>query len=65
LVRADRLRLNSAAYTTEIFRGAIEATPHGEVEAAKAMGMSKDKVMRRIVLPSALRRRAARLFATK
>jgi arginine/ornithine transport system permease protein len=48
--------LNSAAYTTEIIRGAIEATPHGEVEAARAMGMSKTKVMRRIVLPSAFRR---------
>ena len=28
--------LNTAAYTTEIFRGAIEAMPYGEVEAAKA-----------------------------
>ncbi len=32
--------LNTAAYTTEIFRGAIEAIPYGEVEAAKACGMS-------------------------
>ena len=32
--------LNTAAYTTEIFRGAIEAVPYGEVEAAKAYGMS-------------------------
>ena len=29
--------LNTTAYTTEIFRGAIEATPWGEVEAAKAI----------------------------
>ncbi len=48
--------LNSAAYTTEIFRGAIEATPHGEVEAARSCGMSRIMVMRRIVLPSAFRR---------
>lgn len=48
--------LNSAAYTTEIFRGAIEATPHGEVEAAKASGMSRLTMMRRIILPSAFRR---------
>lgn len=48
--------LNTAAYTTEIFRGAIEATPRGEIEAAKAYGMSAAKRMRRIVLPSAFRR---------
>lgn len=48
--------LNTAAYTTEIIRGAIEATPHGEVEAAKAAGMSRLLMLRRIVLPSAFRR---------
>lgn len=48
--------LNTAGYTTEIFRGAIEATPWGEVEAAKACGMSHRQSMRRIVLPSAFRR---------
>jgi arginine/ornithine transport system permease protein len=48
--------LNTAAYTTEIIRGAIEATPHGEVEAARACGMSPALTLRRIVLPSAFRR---------
>ena len=48
--------LNTAAYTTEIFRGAIEATPFGEVEAAKACGMSPFTRLRRIILPSAFRR---------
>ena len=48
--------LNTAAYTTEIFRGAIEATPKGEIEAAKAYGMNWFKRMTRIVLPSAFRR---------
>lgn len=48
--------LNTAAYTTEILRGAIVATPHGEVEAAKAYGMSWFLRIRRIVLPSAARR---------
>lgn len=48
--------LNTAAYTTEIFRGAIVATPNGEIEAAKAYGMSNFQAMRRIVLPSAFRR---------
>lgn len=48
--------LNTAAYTTEIFRGAIDAIPFGEVEAAKACGMSKWQRTTRIVLPNALRR---------
>ncbi len=48
--------LNTAAYTTEILRGAIEATAFGEVEAAKACGMSRAMMLRRILLPSAFRR---------
>ena len=48
--------LNTAAYTTEIFHGAIKATAKGEVEAARAYGMSRAKMMRRIILPSAFRR---------
>ncbi|MBR9875375.1 ABC transporter permease [Vibrio sp. J1-1] len=48
--------LNTSAYTTEIIRGAINGLPKGEVEAAKAYGMSKFKTYRRIILPSALRR---------
>ncbi|MFC3286062.1 ABC transporter permease [Litchfieldella rifensis] len=48
--------LNTAAYTTEIFHGAIKATPRGEIEAARAYGMSRALMMRRIILPSAFRR---------
>ncbi len=48
--------LNTAAYTTEILRGAILATPRGELEAARAYGMSWWTMTRRIVLPSAWRR---------
>ena len=48
--------LNTAAYTTELLRGAIETTSRGEVEAAKACGFSRGMRMRRIVLPSAFRR---------
>ncbi|MGH8782346.1 ABC transporter permease [Paraburkholderia sp.] len=48
--------LNTCAYTTEIFAGAIRATSHGEVEAARAYGMSGFTMYRRVVLPSALRR---------
>lgn len=48
--------LNTAAYTTEIFYGAIRATGKGEIEAARAYGMSSFTTYRRIVLPSAFRR---------
>ena len=48
--------VNTCAYTIEIIAGAISATNHGEVEAARAMGMSPLTLTRRILLPSALRR---------
>ncbi|MBF7731522.1 ABC transporter permease [Pseudomonas sp. N040] len=48
--------INTSAYSAEILAGSIKATPHGEIEAAKAMGMSRFKLYRRILLPSALRR---------
>ncbi|HBN8459630.1 TPA: ABC transporter permease [Pseudomonas aeruginosa] len=48
--------INTSAYTAEILAGSLKATPHGEIEAAKAMGMPRLKMYRRILLPSALRR---------
>ena len=47
--------LHSTAYTTNILRGAIQAVPAGEVEAARACGMSAFQVQRFIVLPIAFR----------
>ncbi|SAK57815.1 polar amino acid ABC transporter inner membrane subunit [Caballeronia glebae] len=47
--------LNTCAYTTEIFAGAIKATPYGEIEAARAYGMSGFTLYRRVILLSALR----------
>jgi len=49
------LTLNTAAYTAEILRGAIQAVPWGEVEAARACGMSGLLLQRRIILPKAFR----------
>jgi len=49
------LTLNTAAYTSEILRGGIEAIPFGEIEAAKASGMSGSLLYRRIILPKAFR----------
>ncbi|MBN2752134.1 MAG: ABC transporter permease [Rhodospirillaceae bacterium] len=47
--------LHTAAYITEILRGAIQAVPPGEIEAARAIGMRPSQVFRRIVLPRAFR----------
>jgi arginine/ornithine transport system permease protein len=48
--------LNTTAYTTEIFAGALRATPSGELEAARSLGLTDGAMYRRILLPSALRR---------
>lgn len=48
--------LNSGAYGTEIIRGAIETTPRGDLEAAKALGLSPWQVDALVLIPSALRR---------
>lgn len=48
--------LNSGAYATEIIRGAVETTPKGEIEAARALGLSPRQIDRLVLIPSALRR---------
>ncbi len=49
------LSLNVAGYSGEILRGAIQAVPHGEVEACKAFGMPRWLTLRRVILPRAIR----------
>lgn len=48
--------LNSVAYSAEIFRAGIQSIERGQWEAARAIGMRYFTVMRRIVLPQAVRR---------
>lgn len=48
--------LNTTAYTTEIFAGALRATPPGELEAARAVGMDAWSQYRHVLVPAALRR---------
>lgn len=48
--------LNTGAYTAEIVRGVISTMPKGELEAAKAYGMTTWQTLRRITLPNSLRR---------
>lgn len=48
------LGLNVGAYGAEVVRGAIQATPRGQIEAAIALNMSRTLMMRRVILPQAL-----------
>ncbi|MCM2446930.1 ABC transporter permease [Rahnella sp. CG8] len=49
------LALNTAAYTSEIIRGGIQAVPWGQIEAAHSIGMPRILQFRRIVFPIAIR----------
>lgn len=49
------LGLRSTAYQSQIFRGAIQAVPPGQLVAARAMGMSMPRAVTEIILPQALR----------
>jgi len=49
------LGLISAAYQSQIFRGAILSLPEGQLKAARALGMSDAKAILSIILPQALR----------
>ncbi|WP_244193689.1 amino acid ABC transporter permease [Pantoea cypripedii] len=42
-----------STYIAEIFRAGIESVDHGQLEAARSMGMSFEKAMRRVILPQA------------
>jgi polar amino acid transport system permease protein len=49
------LGINEGAYMAEIVRAGIGAVDEGQTEAAQALGMSRTLVMRRVVLPQAMR----------
>lgn len=50
------LALNYSAYLAEIIRAGIESIDHGQMEAAKAIGMSYSQAMRRIIIPQTYKR---------
>lgn len=50
------LGLNYSAYLGEIIRGAIQSIEHGQMEAAKAIGMSYSQAMRRVIIPQTYKR---------
>lgn len=48
------LGLNVGAYGAEVVRGAIQATPRGQIEASIALNMSRAMMLRRVIIPQAL-----------
>ena len=49
------LSLNAGAYMAEIVRGGIQSVDKGQMEAARSLGLSYGKSMRKVVLPQAIR----------
>lgn len=49
------LSLNEAAYAAELVRGGILSVDQGQIEAANALGLSRARQYRRVILPQALR----------
>ncbi|WP_231486716.1 MULTISPECIES: amino acid ABC transporter permease [Paracoccus] len=50
------LTLNTTAYSAEIFRGGIKSIHRGQMEGAKAIGMTHAQAMRRVILPQVVKR---------
>lgn len=58
-MRADQaavlgMAVNVGAYATEIFRGGIEAIPRGQIEAGRALGLSRLQILRLVVIGPAI-----------
>lgn len=49
------LAINTSAYSVELFRGAIASIPKGEIEACYALGMTKLHMLKKIIVPRAVR----------
>ncbi len=50
------LGIHNGAYIAEIFRGSIQSIDPGQMEAARSLGMTYPRAMRRIILPQAFKR---------
>ncbi len=50
------LGVHNGSYIAEIFRGSIQSIHSGQMEAARSLGMTRRKAMRRIILPQAFKR---------
>ena len=50
------LTITYGAYMAEVYRSGIEGVPRGQMEAARALGMSHGRAMRHVIVPQAVRR---------
>ena len=50
------MSLNTAAFSADIFRGGIQSIEPGQWEAGRAVGMTYNQIMRRIIVPQAIKR---------
>ncbi|MDP9227571.1 MAG: amino acid ABC transporter permease [Actinomycetota bacterium] len=50
------LTVTYGAYMAEVYRAGIEAVPHGQMEAARSLGMSHGEAMRQVIVPQAVRK---------
>lgn len=50
------ISINSGAYSSELIRGTIESIDKGQWEAGKSLGLSHNQIMKKIILPQALKR---------
>jgi len=49
------ITITYGAYMAEVYRAGIEAVPHGQMEAARSLGMNHGKAMRYVIVPQAVR----------
>ena len=49
------ISLNAGAYMAELFRGGIQSVDIGQMEAARSLGLSYSKAMRKVILPQAFK----------
>lgn len=49
------MSLNAGAYMSEVFRGGILSVPYGQTEAARSLGLSNAKTMRKVIIPQAVK----------
>ena len=62
VVAVMALSLSAGAFYAEIFRAGILSVPKGQIEAARATGMSRTLTLRRIILPQAIRQMLPEFF---
>lgn len=56
IIGAAAVAINSGAYTTELFRSAIQSVDRGQWEAARTIGLNYRQTMTEIILPQAFKR---------